>query len=55
MLLLRHSLRLMIDVFVYARLNRAWWILPVVGLLLAAVAVASASQTAVPYAVYTLF
>jgi len=52
---LRHALRLAADVTSYARLNRAWWIIPVVGILAVLFAVGTATQAAVPYAVYTLF
>lgn len=55
MLRLRHASRLVADLGVYARMNRAWWIVPTVLLLLLAVALSTASQAAVPYAVYTFF
>ncbi len=54
-LLLRHMLRLAAELVAYGRLNRAWWILPTVALLIAVVLIGTATQAAVPYAVYTLF
>lgn len=45
----------MSDLVAHARLNRAWWILPVAAGLLFAVLAGSATQSVVPYAVYTLF
>lgn len=53
--MLRHSLRIAADVLSYARLNRAWWIVPVLAVLVLVVALGSASQAVVPVAVYTLF
>ncbi len=55
MLRLRHLVRISIDVGSYARLNRAWWLLPFVVVAAVLVAVAGVAQTAVPYAVYTFF
>lgn len=50
-----HTVRLAADVGSYARLNRAWWIVPIVAVLAAALTLGAATQTVVPYAVYTLF
>jgi hypothetical protein len=36
-------------------MNKAWWIAPFLVILALAVAAGGAAQTAVPYAVYTLF
>lgn len=55
MLRLCHTVRLAADVGSYARLNRAWWIVPIVAVLAAALTLGAATQTVVPYAVYTLF
>ncbi|MEI7885875.1 MAG: DUF5989 family protein [Actinomycetes bacterium] len=55
MLFLRHAARLAADFMVYARVNKAWWLLPVVVLLIVAVALGTATQAVVPYAVYTFF
>jgi hypothetical protein len=51
----RHSARILGDLFSYARQNRAWWIIPLALILFGIVALGTASQAAVPYAVYTLF
>jgi hypothetical protein len=52
---LRHAKRIAADLGSYARMNRAWWLVAVVGGLAIAMAAGTASQTAVPFAVYTLF
>lgn len=39
----------------YARVNRAWWLLMVIPLLVLAVSAVSATHVVVPYTVYTLF
>lgn len=55
MLRLRHAMRLAVDAGSYARMNRSWWILPALLVLAIVVALSTATQAAVPYAVYTLF
>ena len=55
MLLVRHAVRLAADFLLYARLNKAWWLLPAAALLLVAIALGTATQAVVPYAVYTFF
>ena len=55
MLRLRHAKRLAVDLGSYARYNHAWWILPVAVVVALVILATSATQTAVPYAVYTLF
>ena len=55
MLLVRHLGRVAWDLGGYARVNGRWWLLPAVALLALVVALASATQAAVPYAVYTVF
>lgn len=51
----RHLLHLVGDVGAYTVASRAWWVLPVVLLLVALLALAAVSGAAVPYAMYTLF
>lgn len=55
MLRLRHTGRLLGDIARYAITNRAWWILPVMLVLLGLMLLVTAGQTAVPYTMYTLF
>lgn len=51
----RYLARLLGDLWWMARVNRLWWLLPVVVLIVVVVAVGSATQTVLPYTVYTLF
>lgn len=51
---LRYLKRLLSDLWVFARENKAWWIVPLVLVLLMMTVLIVASQTATPY-VYTLF
>lgn len=51
---LRHLRFLLGDVWWTARVNRMWWLLPALIVILLALAAAGTAQTAVPYAVYTL-
>ncbi|WP_421120179.1 hypothetical protein ACE2AJ_02215 [Aquihabitans daechungensis] len=50
----RHLRYLVGDVWWTARVNRMWWLLPALIVVLLALAAAGTAQTAVPYAVYTL-
>ncbi len=50
----RHAGRLASDVWWMARVNRMWWLLPLLALAVAAVAAGAATHTVVPYTVYTL-
>ncbi len=52
---LRHSARLAGEVFLYAKVNRAWWIIPLLGLLVLAMVVVVVGQAAAPWTMYTLF
>jgi len=54
-LFIRHAARLAKDFIIFARLNKAWWLLPVAALLIVAIALGTATQAVVPYAVYTFF
>jgi len=54
-LFFRHAARLAADFMLYARINKAWWLLPVAALLVVAIALGTATQAVVPYAVYTFF
>jgi hypothetical protein len=54
-LFFRHARRLAADFLLYARLNRAWWLIPLAALLMVAIALGTATQAVVPYAVYTFF
>ena len=51
----RHGTRLLGAVGAFTVLNRVWWFLPVVMLVLLLAIGLSAAQHALPYAVYTLF
>ena len=55
MLRLRHSARLVGDLFAYSMVNRTWWLAPLVLILLGLTLVAAVGQAAVPYTMYTLF
>lgn len=55
MLRLKHSLRLGRDLAGYAREARAWWLLPIIGLLLVVTLAVVITQAAAPYTIYTLF
>ncbi len=52
---LRHLGHLLGDLAWTARVNRMWWLVPVAIIALLGVLAAGATQTVVPYAVYTLF
>ena len=51
----RHSLYLGADLAWTARINRMWWLVAVIGVILIALLVGGTTQTVAPYAVYTLF
>lgn len=55
MLRLRHLALLTRDLVGFASAGRAWWIVPVALVAVLLAAVVSAANTALPYAVYTLF
>jgi hypothetical protein len=55
MLRLKHSLLLGRDLFGYVRASRAWWMLPLVGMLLVVTIATVITQVAAPYTIYTLF
>ena len=52
---LRHATRLLADLIGFTRYTGATWLIPVIVLLLLAMALAIGSQVAVPYLVYTFF
>jgi hypothetical protein len=52
---LRHGARLVGDLLAYSRINRVWWLPPLLVVLAVAVLLAAAGQAAVPVSVYTLF
>jgi hypothetical protein len=52
---LRHAVRLAFDVLDAARLNRLWWLPPMVAVLAVVAAVIAVGQAAVPVSIYTLF
>jgi len=54
MRLLKHLARLLKEIAGYAWKNKAWWILPVVLVLLVLALLIAAGQTATPF-IYTLF
>ncbi len=54
MLFLRHLLRLLKEVGLFAQQNKAWWIIPLVLALLLLALIIIATQSATPY-IYTLF
>ena len=55
MLRLRHSLRLVGEFGSYARVNRAWWLLMLVPVIVIGLLAIGTSQVVVPYTIYTLF
>lgn len=55
MLRLRHSLRLVGEFGSYARVNRAWWLLMLVPVVVIGLLAIGTAQVAVPYTIYTLF
>lgn len=52
---LRGTARLVGEVLLYAKVNRAWWVLPVFFCLLFAMLVIVVGQAAAPFTIYTLF
>ncbi|MCB1039773.1 MAG: hypothetical protein R2701_12935 [Acidimicrobiales bacterium] len=52
---LRYGLRLVGDLAAYTLAAKAWWVLPAVLLVVIGLALAVATSSAVPYALYTLF
>jgi hypothetical protein len=50
----RHLGYLVGDVWWSARVNRMWWLIPALLVVLIALAAAGTAQATVPYAVYTL-
>lgn len=55
MLRIRHSLRLVAGVAVFAGTNRIWWPLLILPFVAAALFAAGTTTVVVPYAVYSLF
>ena len=55
MLRIRHAARLGRDVIALAAVNRAWWVVPAVLILVLVALTVVATQVALPYSVYTLF
>ena len=55
MLRLQHAGRLAREVFWYARVNRAWWVLLLAPAVVVAMLLVGTAHVAVPYTVYTLF
>lgn len=55
MLRARHAALLIAEFASYAWVNRAWWLLMIVPVLVAAVMAVGATHAVVPYTVYTLF
>ena len=55
MLRLRHTVRLGRDVVALASVNRVWWAVPLVALLIVTTVLVATAQAVVPYAMYTLF
>ena len=54
MRVLRHLLRLLGEFWSFARQNKAWWILPIIVVLLLLALCVLATQTVTPF-IYTLF
>lgn len=52
---LRHLARLLKEVFEFAWHNKAWWIVPMVVVLLMIALLVFVSQTSAPAFIYTLF
>lgn len=55
MLRLRHLWRMSRDVTAFTFADRMWWLLPVVLVLVVLAFAVTAANSALPYAVYTLF
>lgn len=55
MILARHAVRLVGDVAAFAGINRAWWLLLVLPIVVLAVASIGSATVVVPYTVYTFF
>jgi hypothetical protein len=55
MMRLRHGVRLAGELVAYAVVNRAWWVIPLVFLLVASALLIAAGQAAAPYTLYTVF
>ncbi|MET0738137.1 MAG: DUF5989 family protein [Acidimicrobiales bacterium] len=55
MIFLRNAGRLTRDVVGYAVHNRAWWLVPVMALLVVVIGLIVVGQAAAPYTLYTLF
>ena len=55
MLRLRHSYRVARDVMAFVVADRVWWFLPLVVILMVLAFAVTAANSALPYAVYTLF
>lgn len=55
MLRLRYAARLVFEFGSYARVNRAWWILAVIPIVVVAWLLVGSAHVVVPYTVYTFF
>lgn len=55
MLFLRHVLRLLKEIGEFAWHNKAWWIIPMVVVLLVIALLVFVGQTSAPAFIYTLF
>ncbi|MBN2234257.1 MAG: hypothetical protein JW706_03850 [Opitutales bacterium] len=54
MRLFKHLTRLLRDIVIFAKENKAWWIVPIVVVLLLTAVIIVAGQTVAPF-IYTLF
>ena len=55
MLRVRHTGLLLRELAAYTVVNRVWWLLPLVTLLIGLIVLAVVGQATVPYTMYTLF
>ncbi len=55
MLLLRHAVRFLVDLWVFAFRSGRWWVSLLVVVLVAATVLSSTAHVAVPVVTYTLF
>lgn len=52
---IKHSWRLVRDLVGFVVVNRTWWVLPIVVVVAIMSLAVTAANSALPYAVYTLF
>ena len=55
MLRLRHALRLLKDLVGFAAVNRVWWLLPLMVVLVVVTVFIAVGQAAAPSTLYTVF